>query len=74
MIAFEVNNMTCGHCASTITRAIKAVDPDASIDIDLSAHQVRVDASADAQTLREAIKAAGYDAVPLSTASLQRDI
>ena len=23
MLAFEVNDMTCGHCASTITKAVK---------------------------------------------------
>ena len=26
MIAFEVNDMTCGHCVSIITKAVKAAD------------------------------------------------
>ena len=25
MISFEVNDMTCGHCVSTITKAVKAL-------------------------------------------------
>ena len=25
MLAFEVNDMTCGHCASTITKAVKTI-------------------------------------------------
>jgi copper chaperone len=26
MISFEVNDMTCGHCVSTITKALKTAD------------------------------------------------
>ena len=29
MITFEVNDMTCGHCVSNITKALKATDKDA---------------------------------------------
>jgi len=69
VITFEVNDMTCGHCASTITKSVKAVDRDARIEVDLGSHQVRIDAAAaDAQTLKEAIEAAGYTAVPVSAA------
>ena len=71
MIAFKVNDMTCGHCASTIAKAVKAVDPQVRVEIDLGSHQVRIDAAgADPQALREAIEAAGYTAVPLGTAGL----
>ena len=31
MIAFEVNDMTCGHCVSTITKAVKDADKDAKV-------------------------------------------
>ena len=27
MISFQVNDMTCGHCVSTITKAVKASTP-----------------------------------------------
>ncbi|NUZ08523.1 heavy-metal-associated domain-containing protein [Piscinibacter koreensis] len=36
MIAFQVNDMTCGHCVSTITKAVRAVDKQASVSIDLA--------------------------------------
>jgi copper chaperone len=66
MIAFEVNDMTCGHCVSTITKALKATDKDAKVEIDLASHRVQVEpASADAQQLAEAIKDAGYTPVPV---------
>ena len=31
MIAFEVKDMTCGHCAGTITKAVAAVDQGAKV-------------------------------------------
>ena len=66
MIAFEVNDMTCGHCVSTITKALKAADKDAKVQIDLATHRVQVDAvSADAQALAQAIQDAGYTPVPV---------
>ena len=65
MITFEVNDMTCGHCVSTITKALKATDKDAKVAIDLASHRVQVEpVSADAEELAEAIKDAGYTPVP----------
>lgn len=64
MIAFEVNDMTCGHCASTITKAVKAADKDARVRIDLARHRVEIEPDdADAQELSDAIKEAGYTPV-----------
>lgn len=65
MMAFEVNDMTCGHCASAITRAVKGVDSNASIEVDLASHQVRIESrNADEAALTEAIREAGYTPVP----------
>jgi copper chaperone len=70
MITFEVNDMTCGHCVSTITKALKATDNDAKIEIDLASHRVNVEpASADAEELADAIKDVGYTPVPVATDS-----
>jgi copper chaperone len=70
MITFEVNDMTCGHCASTITKALKATDKDAKVVIDLASHRVQVEpASADAEELAEAITDAGYTPVPVQASS-----
>ena len=70
MIAFEVNDMTCGHCVSTLTQALKAADKDAKVQIDLATHRVQVEpASADAEELAEAIKDAGYTPVPVAAAA-----
>lgn len=70
MIAFEVNDMTCGHCVSTITKALKATDKDAKVQIDLATHRVQVESSAaDAEELADAIKDAGYTPVPVAGAA-----
>jgi copper chaperone len=66
MNTFDVMDMTCGHCASTITQAVKAIDPQARVQIDLATHRVSVDqGQADAQALRKAIAEAGYTPVPV---------
>ena len=61
MIEFRVADMTCGHCASTITRAVRDVDPGARVEVDLRAQRVRIEAASAARAeLREAIAEAGY--------------
>ena len=61
---FQVNDMTCGHCASTITKALTALDRDAEVDIQLGSRRVEVRGStADAAELQQVIKEAGYTPV-----------
>lgn len=65
MITFEVKDMTCGHCVSTITRAVHAVDQGAEVRVDLPTHRVQIEPTgSDAGQLRQAIQQAGYTAVP----------
>lgn len=60
MTQFMVPSMTCGGCAAAITRAIKAQDADAQVDIDLSGKQVQVNSRLTDLQLSELIAAAGY--------------
>ena len=60
MIQFQVNDMTCGHCAATITKAVKAVDSAAEVNIDLATHRVQVASRAEAGVVQAAIREAGY--------------
>ena len=67
MIAFRVDDMTCGHCVSTITKAVKAVDGRADVRVDLGSHRVEIEpGDADASELGDAIREAGYTPVPLA--------
>ena len=63
MLTFQVNDMTCGHCVATITKAVEAVDAAASVQTDLGAHLVRVDSAQPAQAIEAAIRDAGYTPV-----------
>jgi len=64
MPAFEVKDMTCNHCVRAITQAVHAADPQALVQVDLSAHRVKIGSSAaSVQTLQRAIEQAGYTPV-----------
>ncbi len=69
MIAFDVQDMTCGHCVATITKALQAADSQATVRIDLPQHRVEVEsAKADPAQIRQAISEAGFTPVPLPSA------
>jgi copper chaperone len=70
MISFQVDDMTCGHCVSSITKAVKALDSSAEVQINLAAHRVEIEPStANAVELGEAIKEAGYTPVAIGNSS-----
>lgn len=70
MISFQVNDMTCGHCVSTITKALQGVDAKAKVQFDLATHRVDIEPDeAGASELRDAIQAAGYTPEPIEAAS-----
>lgn len=66
MISFQVSDMTCGHCVNTITKAMKTIDKDATVQIDLATHRVDIETGAvDAAGLAKVIEDAGYTPVAL---------
>jgi len=61
MYQFNVPDMTCGHCVSTITRALKSEDAQAKIEISLGDRLVKVESSQLAQDeIAQRIAEAGY--------------
>lgn len=63
MIEFEVKDMSCGHCASVITKTIKFVDPKAKVLVDLGGKKITVESTEDRASFAEAITEAGYPTV-----------
>ena len=64
MLTYRVDDMTCGHCASTIAKAVRAIDAGAKVQVALSQHLVTVEPTeANAAELAKAITAAGYTPV-----------
>jgi copper chaperone len=67
MVTFEVQDMTCGHCVGSITKAVRAIDPGARVTAELSTHRVRIEAAtSDRSQLGDAIREAGYTPVPIA--------
>ena len=62
MHQFNVPDMTCGHCASTITKALRSEDPNAKVEISLADHLVRVESRLSAEALGQCIVEAGFSA------------
>jgi copper chaperone len=62
MIELNVKGMTCGHCVTSVTRAIKSVDAGADVQVDLGTGRVRVEGRSTPQELTGALGAAGYPA------------
>jgi copper chaperone len=56
----EVKDMTCGHCAGAITKAVKEVDEQAKVDIDVASKTVRIDSTRSVNDFLSAIQEAGY--------------
>lgn len=61
MLKLKVPDMSCGHCASTIEKAIKSIDPTAKVKIDFASTTVAVETQASEKTISDAISAAGYN-------------
>lgn len=60
MYALQVEGMSCSHCVNAVTRAVQQVDATAKVEIDLAAHTVRVQSTAQLSTITQAIVDAGY--------------
>lgn len=60
MYQFNVPDMTCGHCVSTITQAVKSEDPNAKVSISLAQHLVEVTSALAEQEIARRIEEAGY--------------
>ena len=65
MIAFEVKDMSCGHCVKAITETVKAADSEADVHIDLATHRVEIEpGTAKTSSFADAIREAGCAPVP----------
>lgn len=60
MYEFNIQNMTCGHCAGTVEKAIKAADPTAQAKVDLPTRTAKVETALNPATIAAAIENAGY--------------
>ena len=60
MYELQVENMSCGHCVAAVTKAVKALDGNARVDVDLAGKAVKVESGASLDAVKAAIADAGY--------------
>lgn len=58
----HIETMTCGACARHVTQAIRSVDPNAEVSIEIGARRVLVETVAGEEEVRAALAADGYAA------------
>ena len=61
MLNFQVEGMSCDHCRSAVTAAIRRVAPQARVEVDLDSGQVTVAEAGDREAVAAAIRSAGYE-------------
>lgn len=66
MVRLKVTGMSCGGCAAAVRKAVVAAAPGATVEVDLSTGEIRVD-GLDEAGVREAVRRAGYAAVDQAT-------
>jgi copper chaperone len=57
---FDVEGMSCNHCAKAVTRAVQALDPQAQVVVDLNGKKVEVESVQAREAIAQAIADEGY--------------
>jgi copper chaperone len=57
---YRVGGMTCGGCVAAVTRAIRNLDPQAKVAVDLASGEVMVEGAVARDAVRRAVEAAGF--------------
>ncbi len=58
----KIENMTCGGCAKSVTKAIQSVDANAKIETDPATRLVRIETAFSSDALQKVLEEAGYPA------------
>ncbi|MDE6334877.1 MAG: permease, partial [Muribaculaceae bacterium] len=63
---YEVQGMNCPHCQASVAKAISAVSGVESVDVNLKEGSAAVTGAHDVQAVVAAVRAAGFDASPVT--------
>lgn len=68
---FHIENMTCQHCAQSVTNAIRSAADGAEVEVDIATKSVKVRTEASEEQIQRALTEAGYppDAANLDTSA-----
>ncbi|MEG4073664.1 heavy-metal-associated domain-containing protein [Microcoleus sp. Pol14C2] len=59
-LVLKVPSIVCSGCGDTITKSIKTVDSDASVNVDVAAKTVTVEAQASEESIKQAVVVTGH--------------
>ncbi|MCZ2104439.1 MAG: cation transporter [Comamonadaceae bacterium] len=58
---FDVKGMTCGHCERAVVHAVRQVDTEAVVRVDLPTGRVDVESDRSREAIANAIREEGYE-------------
>ncbi len=58
----KIENMTCGGCARSVTKAIQSVDPTAKVETNPAARTVKIGTTATSADIQKVLQDAGFPA------------
>lgn len=61
MLNLKVSGMTCGHCVSAVSQAVRAVPGTEEVSVNLDRGEVTVQGDPDPGAVRAAIAEEGYE-------------
>ncbi len=61
---FDVQGMSCNHCAKAVTKAVQQIDPQAQVQVDLTGQKVEVESTQTREAIAQAIADEGYTVTP----------
>jgi copper chaperone len=64
MIRLTIPKISCGHCVRAVTNAVKEVDANANVVIDIAGKTADIESNAATADLMAKLAAAGYPATP----------
>lgn len=57
---FKLPDMVCGACAQSVTQAVRTLDPQAQVQVDLPSQTVKVESTQARAALAQALAGAGF--------------
>ncbi len=60
---FHIENMTCGGCARSVTKAVQSLDATARVEADTATRKVEVTSSRTRSEIEAVLAEAGYPAL-----------
>ena len=59
-LKLHVPSIACSGCGDTITKAIKTLESDAAVTVDVAAKTVTIEAKASEESIKQAVIATGH--------------